>query len=59
VEVAQRENGWISVRDSKNKNRPEHLYTRDEWTAFVKGVKAGEFDFNPDAVESATVRLTT
>jgi Domain of unknown function (DUF397) len=34
----------VAVRDSKDRSRPPHFYTRDEWHAFVAGVKAGEFD---------------
>lgn len=34
----------IGVRDSKNTNGPILTFTRDEWNAFVAGVKAGEFD---------------
>jgi hypothetical protein len=36
------------VSDTKQKdvpNAPVLFFTRDEWVAFVKGVKAGEFDF--------------
>jgi Domain of unknown function (DUF397) len=36
--------GAIAVRDSKNPTGPALLYTRDEWEAFVGGVKDGEFD---------------
>jgi len=32
------------VRDSKNPERPTLTFTRDEWDAFVDGVKSGEFD---------------
>jgi hypothetical protein len=33
------------VRDSKDPERRTSLvFTRDEWTAFVAGVKNGEFD---------------
>jgi hypothetical protein len=36
----------VQVRDSKNESDrgPILSYTRDEWQAFVQGVKAGEFD---------------
>jgi Domain of unknown function (DUF397) len=36
--------GAIAVRDSKNPTGPALLYTRDEWDAFIGGVKDGEFD---------------
>jgi hypothetical protein len=32
------------MRDSKSPGSPVHLYSNAEWTAFVSGVKAGEFD---------------
>ncbi|MFH8336984.1 DUF397 domain-containing protein [Streptomyces sp. AM6-12] len=44
VEVAVTANGGRAVRDSKNPSGPIHRYTPAEWTAFVQGVKAGEFD---------------
>ncbi len=34
----------IAVRDSKDRSGPALLYTRDEWDAFLGGVKDGEFD---------------
>jgi hypothetical protein len=34
----------IAVRDSKNPDGPELIFTPDEWHAFVAGVKDGEFD---------------
>jgi hypothetical protein len=59
VEVAQLENGWVALRDSKNPGAPEHRFDRDEWIAFTRGVRAGEFDFPaPRGVESDTVRLS-
>lgn len=36
--------GDILVRDSKDPTGPVLRFTRDEWDAFVAGVKAGEFD---------------
>ena len=33
----------IAVRNSKDR-RDITYFTRDEWTAFLAGVKAGEFD---------------
>jgi hypothetical protein len=61
VEVAQRRDGAISVRDSKNPVQQELVFTRDEWLSFLRGAKSGEFDFDVNAavgVESATVRFT-
>jgi hypothetical protein len=43
VEVAFVDNA-IAVRDSKNPGGAALVYTRDEWDAFVGGVKDGEFD---------------
>ena len=34
----------IDVRDTKDPNSPTLSFTRDEWLAFIKGVKLGEFD---------------
>ena len=35
----------IGLRDSKDANKTTLVFTLDEWDAFVKGVKNGEFDF--------------
>ena len=43
VEVAQRD-GLIVVRNSMEPRRRMVRYTPQEWQAFVRGVKAGEFD---------------
>lgn len=34
----------ILVRDSKNPDGPVLAFVRDQWTTFIEGVKAGEFD---------------
>lgn len=47
VEVAPLSNGQVALRDSKEPTRAEHTFTADEWADFVRGVKAGEFDFAP------------
>jgi hypothetical protein len=57
VEVAALEDGWISVRDTKDRGKPPHMYTREEWADFVRGVKAGEFYFPASNVSAATVRI--
>ncbi|MFE0147874.1 DUF397 domain-containing protein [Nonomuraea sp. NPDC059007] len=44
VEVARNLPGIVAVRDSKHAAGPVLLFTRDEWTAFLGGVKDGEFD---------------
>jgi hypothetical protein len=43
VEVAA-VNDEVLLRDSKNPEVPPLSFTREEWTAFVGGVKLGEFD---------------
>ncbi|SCG51814.1 DUF397 domain-containing protein [Micromonospora rifamycinica] len=37
--------GRVAVRHSKARDAATIVYTADEWTAFVGGVKDGEFDF--------------
>ena len=44
VEVATNLADVVAVRDSKDPAGPALLFTRAEWTAFVGGVRAGEFD---------------
>jgi Domain of unknown function (DUF397) len=44
VEVAPLGKGLVAVRDSKVDEGPVLVYTPDEWSAFIEGVKAGEFD---------------
>jgi Domain of unknown function (DUF397) len=44
VEVARPAASQVLVRDTKNRDLPAHSYTDTEWDAFIKGVKAGEFD---------------
>lgn len=34
----------VQVRDTKDDTDTTLTFTKKEWTAFVKGVKAGEFD---------------
>lgn len=34
----------VLVRDTKDRNKPAHVFTHAEWTAFTGGVKDGEFD---------------
>lgn len=43
VEVAITDEG-VAVRDTKDRTKAPHIYTHDEWDAFVGGVKDGEFD---------------
>jgi hypothetical protein len=45
VEVAIFEDGAVAVRDTKdNGSGPVLVYRRDEWAAFIAGVKDGEFE---------------
>ena len=44
VEVGRAPDGTFLVRDTKNRERGSLEFTREEWAAFVAGVKAGEFD---------------
>ena len=43
VEVAEI-SGQFLLRDSKNPDVAPFAFTSEEWTAFVRGVRAGEFD---------------
>lgn len=43
VAVAIKPDG-VGVRDTKDETQTTLVYTREEWEAFIKGVKAGEFD---------------
>lgn len=45
VEVARLE-ARRAVRDSKDPNGPKHVFDGAAWTAFVAGVKRGEFDLS-------------
>jgi hypothetical protein len=36
----------ITVRDSKNPDGPELVFTPAEWDAFTAGVRDGEFDID-------------
>jgi Domain of unknown function (DUF397) len=44
VEVRVLENGMIGLRDSKDPAKPPHIFTPQEWVAFVAGVRNAEFD---------------
>jgi hypothetical protein len=44
VEVAHLPGGGVAVRDSKDRGKAPHIYTRQEWEAFLTGAKNGEFD---------------
>lgn len=44
VEVAALSGGHVGVRDSKDRSGPVLTFTPGEWSAFVAGVRDGEFD---------------
>jgi Domain of unknown function (DUF397) len=44
VQVAHLPGGLVALRDSKDTSKSAHVFDREEWAAFVTGVKAGEFD---------------
>ncbi len=44
VEVARLADGSIALRDSKDVRKAAHVFDREEWSAFITGVKNGEFD---------------
>lgn len=44
VEVAHLPGGGVAVRDSKDRAKAPHLFTRREWEAFLAGARNGEFD---------------
>lgn len=42
--VAVRIGDTADVRDTKHSSSPTLSFARDEWMAFIEGVKKGEFD---------------
>jgi uncharacterized protein DUF397 len=44
VELAPLPEGGVAVRDSKDRQGPILRFTQAEWSAFVAGMDAGEFD---------------
>jgi Domain of unknown function (DUF397) len=44
VEVAHLADGSVAIRDSKDVSKAAHVFDREEWSAFIAGVKNGEFD---------------
>lgn len=51
VEVALLGGSLIAVRNSKARGAGTLYFSATEWTEFVRGVKAGEFDFPADPPE--------
>jgi hypothetical protein len=45
VEVAELPDGAIAVRNSRDPDGPALVYTPAEITAFIRGVKDGQFDY--------------
>jgi hypothetical protein len=45
VEVAMQRVA-VGVRDSKNRELPALVFSAQEWEAFIRGVKSGEFEFH-------------
>lgn len=44
VETRVHADGSVDVRNSKKPGGPSVSFTKEEWTAFVGGVRNGEFD---------------
>jgi hypothetical protein len=44
VEAAHLPAGGVALRDTKDRAKAPHYYTRDQWAAFLAGAKNGEFD---------------
>lgn len=44
VQVAHLSGGMVALRDSKDVSKPAHVFDSEEWSAFLTGVKAGDFD---------------
>jgi hypothetical protein len=44
VQIAFVDGNRVAVRDSKAPHGPALIFTADEWRAFTRGVKEGEFD---------------
>jgi hypothetical protein len=45
VEVAELPDGAVAVRNSRDSAGPALVYTPAEITAFIRGVKDGQFDY--------------
>ena len=63
VEVSELDQDMIHVRDSKNKDNSTLMrlatlrFYREEWQAFIDGVKAGEFDLKSDNTADAEEQM--
>ncbi|WP_308170045.1 DUF397 domain-containing protein [Acrocarpospora catenulata] len=45
LEVAPLTGGRVGLRDTESPEQPPFVVSASVWDAFVKGAKAGEFDF--------------
>ncbi len=52
VELAELADGEIAVRNSRHPTGPTLVYTRAEISAFILGVRGGEFDDLADRVQT-------
>jgi len=50
VEVGLLADGNVGLRDSKDPLKLPHVFTAQEWAAFIAGVRAGEFDLPVECV---------
>jgi hypothetical protein len=46
VEVASNLPGVVAVRDSKDPDGPQLMFSPDEWRAFAAGIRGGEFELS-------------
>lgn len=44
IEIGRLADGGVAVRDTKDRGRGALVFTATEWSDFLQGVKAGEFD---------------
>jgi len=44
VETRMHTDGSVDIRNSRDPQGPVVSFTKDEWTAFLSGVRSGEFD---------------
>jgi len=44
VEIAHLPEGGVAVRDSKDRSKIPHVFSRHGWECFLIGAKDGEFD---------------
>ena len=44
VQVAHLPGGMVAIRDAKDTSKPAHVFDSEEWSAFITGIKSGDFD---------------